>query len=90
MPAGRPKTPTGHTDDAMMEFLEFSELVAEFTRLMQKHHRIERDMQIAHYREKRDLITAMDDKLRKSQFSYACADEMRRILAQMQDDEALS
>lgn len=89
MPAGRPKSPTGHRDDAMLEFLEFSELVAEFTRLQQSHHRAESDMRIAHYRAKRDLLTAMDEKLRKSQFSYACADEMHRILGQMKDDEVV-
>ena len=90
MPAGRPKSPSGHRDDAMMEFLEFSGLVADLTRLHQKHHREERDLNIAQYREKRDLLSAMDERLRKSQFSYACADEMRRILAQMQDDEVAS
>ena len=73
----------------MMEFIEFSGLVAELTKQQQKHYREERDLALVHYREKRDLLSAMDERLRKSQFSYACADEMRRILAQMKDDEVV-
>lgn len=46
--AGRPKTGAGHRDDAMLDMLEFRKTVGDLLTLKQQH-----------YREERDLITAL-------------------------------
>ena len=55
---GRPKTGTGHRDDALLDMLELRGELTAFVRLLQEHYRVERD-----------AITAMDVHLRDASLS---------------------
>lgn len=67
---GRPKSADGHRDDAMMEFLEFQGLLDAQIDLEQRH-----------YRERRDHLSAMRERLRRGSLSLAYAGVVERISA---------
>lgn len=56
---GRPKTGTGHRDDAMLGILEFEGRIDSLIVLEQQH-----------YRERRDLLTAMKGDVRDAALSW--------------------
>lgn len=68
---GRPKTPAGHRDDAMLSFLEFEGRVDQLIRLEQQH-----------YRERRDLLTAMKDDCRNAALSWRYGEIVEDIVAE--------
>lgn len=68
---GRPKSADGHRDDAMMEFLEFQGLLDDQIELEQRH-----------YRERRDHLSAMRERLRRGSLSLAYAGVVDRITAE--------
>lgn len=55
---GRPKTPQGHIEDAILFLVDARNYVAEAVNLRQKH-----------YREERDLLTRLDESLRNATLS---------------------
>jgi hypothetical protein len=67
VPSGRPKTASGHRDDAMLEFLEFQGLVNTQIEMEQRH-----------YRERRDHLNQMAERLRQGALSLAYADVVER------------
>ncbi len=72
---GRPKSADGHRDDAMLAFLEFEGRVDQLIRLAQQH-----------YREQRDLLTAMKEDARGAALSWRygeIVDQQVEVAAQM-------
>lgn len=67
---GRPKTPQGHYDDAMLEILEMRGAFAAFVKLLQKH-----------YREERDALSEIDESLRSGALSLRYSEIQERMLA---------
>ena len=68
---GRPKTGPGHRDDAMLAFLEFQGRCDEIVTLAQQH-----------YRELRDLLTAMKDDSRSAALSWRYGEIVDGMMAE--------
>lgn len=76
MPAGRPKTPMGHHDDAMLEIMEFRGMFAEFMKVLR-----------ADYCKERDMLAAIDERLRNGALSLRYSEIMGKMIADAADED---
>jgi hypothetical protein len=68
---GRPKSPAGHRDDAVLDMLEFEGRVDALVTLAQQH-----------YREQRDLLTAMKEDCRNAALSWRYGEISEAMIAE--------